>query len=521
MRTKKKEASSLRLVIQAAAAMVLLFSGVAQALLVRVYYPAGHYLGCGTPAADGSGIWSYDARVSEADCHDARPANPPTPSLYVSANRFEDFNDLATRTLSTFTPEPIRQPNGTFIPIFDATHIESGVQTGVGTTLRLNDWFTLDLGLSAGNGTASRTSNLRTREEVQFQLLGGSIAAKVYPFQGLKRVQPWLSAGVRGLALRPTGGSYTSFQQDLDLPGRSFEPKATADLSSGAGADIRLTDRLGVTLSGEHGFNTGWRAGVAVRFSFPPHRRFPLPDGNPCPYAGCPEDCPNPFGCTELPFPFPYLGAIHSEALDAVLQSVRQAASAPQERARTREDLEEFVQRSGQGFIRARGFGNAGVDAFQAGWERGRVEGGTFATIPGFERLKADQKRYLIEVERLVVEAPEKPVGRPFEDLGRKALEELGATDAQIVLSSASVANGSLDYWRGHLRPWKDAVGGFVGQSITLSDLWKDVKKVLIADVAGAVGGAIGAASTGQDPVGGAISGAVGGSVGEVIEVLF
>jgi hypothetical protein len=189
---------------------------------------------------------------------------------YLSAYRVEDFNALAAQALSGFTPDVIRNANGTvIIPVFAATQVESSIQAGVGAVLRLRDWLALDLGLSFGSGTASRSSiNTLAVEKADFRLFGGHITAKVYPLQ-MERVQPWLSAGVRGLALHPTGGTYTSRERGLDLPGRSFEPASTADFVAGAGVDVRLTDRLGLTLSGDHGLSTGWRAGVAVNLLYP------------------------------------------------------------------------------------------------------------------------------------------------------------------------------------------------------------------------------------------------------------
>lgn len=190
-------------------------------------------------------------------------------ALYLSAEQFGDFNGLATQALSGLTLDVIHREDGTVTtPLFAATQVESGIQTGVGAVLRVRDWLALDLGLSFGSGTAARSSiNAPAIEKAAFRLFAGHVTAKVYPLQ-VERVQPWLSAGARGLALRPTGGSPMS-TEDLDLPGRRFEPVSTADFVAGAGVDVRLTDRLGLTFSGDHGLSTGWRAGVAMTFLYP------------------------------------------------------------------------------------------------------------------------------------------------------------------------------------------------------------------------------------------------------------
>jgi hypothetical protein len=96
----------------------------AHARLVRVYYPAGHYLGCGTPAADGSGIWSYDPRISEADCHDGAAPRRPSTTAYVSASRIDDLEAGAPSVTEfrEYTFEPVRTDAGTQIgpaPYFD------------------------------------------------------------------------------------------------------------------------------------------------------------------------------------------------------------------------------------------------------------------------------------------------------------------------------------------------------------------------------------------------------------------
>lgn len=249
--------------------------------MVRVYQN-GVYLGC-TIYYNILEEWLFgwrDETVSPAVIEESGCSDPYRVGnyVYVSSQEVGDFNHLGTEILSSFTPPVERNPNGTFLtPAFGATDIESGTQAGVGVGVHLNDWLSLDFGLTAGSGTASRISDLPlAREEAHFRLYGASLAARIYFLQmPLARVQPWLSGGVRGLAMRPTDGSYTTFNAERDLPGRRFQPSSATDFLSGAGIDVHLTDLLGVTLSGEHGFRTGWRAGANLTFSWSSTRPTP------------------------------------------------------------------------------------------------------------------------------------------------------------------------------------------------------------------------------------------------------
>jgi hypothetical protein len=195
----------------------------------------------------------------------------------------------------------------------------------------------------------------------------------------------------------------------------------------------------------------------------------------------------------------------------------------PAQGQRTEKELEDLAKASGHRFLTAQGLENTGSAAFEEGFGRASAANPSLAVLPGFERLKDGQKRYLLEIERMVAEAPERPSGQPVEAVGSRALQDLGATDAQIVLYAASVAKGSLDYWRVHAWTWEDAVGVYTGGSSKLSagpGFWKAVKKIVLADLEGAVGGALGAAATGgnKDAV---VGGAIGGAIGESVKAAF
>lgn len=207
-------------------------------------------------------------------CGDKAPRLVPQVETrwHLSMYQFRDFNRLGTYVFSDFTPEPENPEEPLNPPVFDPTQLDSGLQAGIGATLRLRGWLALDIGLTAGSGRVARESRSpRAREEAHVRLLGGSINAKMYPLQStVARVQPWLSTGVRGLTLRPTSGSYTTYGsrgQRYDLPSQRFRSASGADFATGAGADCRVTDRLGVNFSGEYGFRTGWRAGASLTFA--------------------------------------------------------------------------------------------------------------------------------------------------------------------------------------------------------------------------------------------------------------
>src|SRR6266542_4684191 len=121
--------------------------------LVRVYYPPGHYLGCGTPAADGSGIWSYDPKISEADCHRSVAPRPDV-DVRLSAAQIRRYESLAKKVFS-----PVVTQGSPIYLSFDSTNVHSTAQAAVGVVFHTSDWFALDLGLTSGTGTVSQTSD--------------------------------------------------------------------------------------------------------------------------------------------------------------------------------------------------------------------------------------------------------------------------------------------------------------------------------------------------------------------------
>lgn len=237
--------------------------------------------------------------------------------LLFSLDRSEGYGGLAAEALSSgFTPRLIRHPDGSLNPpVFGATVLESDPQVGIGSLFGVTDWLALDLGLSYGTGTASSRASASDgrsadREKIDYRLLAGHVNARVYPFQA-DRVKPYLSAGVRGLAVLPTSGTY-SFGDGAartEVKGHRFESATAADFTAGAGVDVRLTDRLGLAISGDHGFQTGWRAGVNLSFAIPSRlpRPFPTPPSDP--RVPVPDNARNPFDS---------YGKLHNQMLDFV-----------------------------------------------------------------------------------------------------------------------------------------------------------------------------------------------------------
>jgi hypothetical protein len=467
--------------IAAAFLLNALFVVSAEAKLVRVYYPEGHYLGCGTPAADGSGIWSYDPRVSEADCHD-RVAHQPQVSGYVSAAQMKGFESLASKTF----------PPG-LLPGTTTSADAKATPVGTGVVFRVSDWLAFDASVAAGHGSTSRTSRyegaiiVTTRATADFRVFTGALSARLYPFH-CSRIEPFFSAGVRGVELRPQSGSTSVGQFRSTLNGSALDSVSAVDFSPGLGIDAAVTPHVGVTLSGDHSFRSGWRAALAVTYKIPPlnplicnHARWPCdspwPPTGTCPYAGC------------EPFPFAYPGQMHNEALDAVLATIQSAAALPGMH-RTKQDLRNLIETSVHQFARTHGL-DGGLPA----------KGGA---------LNPNQQAYVNEISQLVSNAPDnQSLDDAFINLSKRAVRELGPASAQPVVIAASVGSASSDYWQYRSPIWEDALAHYFNSDAkpvaTSRFSWK---KLLIADALGALGGALSGGGLVGAIVGGAIDSA-------------
>ncbi len=255
-----------------------------------------------------------DAFLSEAELQEFSARNRR--EVFFSTDQMGGYGDLAAPALSSgFTPRRVFSPDGDLsAPAFGATSVDSDPLVGIGTVLGIRDWLALDLGFSYGTGTASRRApsgpRSTDREEIEFRLLSGHANARVYPFR-TDRVKPYLSAGVRGLSVLPTGGVYTfgDGTPKLDVEGRRFESSSTADFTAGAGVEVRLADRFGLAISGDHGFSTGWRAGVNLTFAVPRRSSVPFPAPPESTGVLIPDNPKNPFDS---------YGKLHNEMLDFV-----------------------------------------------------------------------------------------------------------------------------------------------------------------------------------------------------------
>ena len=274
---------------------------------------------CVIPGLRAPSIESPDAFFSDVEIQNFSAQTRK--ELSVSIDRFGGYGRLAAEALSSgFVPRRIRNPDGSFTaPDFGATSLESEPQVGLGALFGVTDWLALDLGFSYGTGTASRqasSSDGRSadREEIDYRLLAGHVNARVYPFR-FDRVEPYLSAGVRGLSIQPTSGVYSFGEggSKAEIRGNRFESTSAADLTTGAGIDVRLTDRFGLALSADHGFQTGWRAGVSLSYAIPSRasKPFPLPPSDPS--VPAPENAMNPFDS---------YGKLHNQMLDFVAREL-------------------------------------------------------------------------------------------------------------------------------------------------------------------------------------------------------
>jgi hypothetical protein len=201
---------------------------------------------------------------------------------YLATNYAGGFNTAAEYVLDGFTLRLDEEPDEPRPPIFQPAQIEDCLQAGIGAKFRLNNWIGVEIGLMAGSGTIRRQSREPSANlTADVQLLGGNMAAKIYPLQSSSaRVEPWLSVGIRGLAVRPTRGSYIIPNATVErLDGRRFRVSSVADFASGAGVDLNLSRRSGLTFFVEHGYQSGWRSGVAANF-----RLSVKPPVSPVPY---------------------------------------------------------------------------------------------------------------------------------------------------------------------------------------------------------------------------------------------
>jgi opacity protein-like surface antigen len=478
-------------------AAVLAFANAAHAKNVRVYYPAGHYLGCGEPAADGSGIWSVDPRCPESECHDIVA---PTPGIdwYIGAYQLGGYTESATKVLHSIP----------FDVEVETARVDARPHLRGGALIHLRDWFAIDLSAGAGDGSASSTDS---RIEADFRVLTGSVAAR-FDLPSSRRWHPWVSAGVRALSLRPTEGRFASHEFSKD----SLQPETTTALTTGAGVEVALTPRIAVDLSADLGFQTGWSAGAA--FVYRGWRRHPWPP--PCP-PGEPPPCFEwgPYGPT-LPFAYPAPAILHNQGLDAIVADIENAAAVPPVEPRTKADLLRLIEVSAGRFARARGIElptnpSQFLDRFSG------AEPITFNSVAGFERLTGKQQRYLLEIDEVITNArPDASAAPALAGIAKRSLRELGASQSQPVIVAASIAAGSLDYWRARGNAWQDAVdvylGGEPGPALRIK--WIDVAR---ADAVGAVQGALGAAISGVGVVAGAGGGALIGSAGNLVGQLF
>lgn len=443
------------------------------AYCVPVYYPEGHYLGCGTPAADGSGIWTYDPKVPEKECHDI--VNRGSTDWYLSGAVLGDFQ---TATKAMFDSSG-----------FTLRDLRSGTQFGGGVVVPITNRFAADVGFTTGTGSITRVLRTTAPPEVTFEsrtdfrIFTGSANARIYLDDTPHVVRPWISAGARGMALRPANGD--------------AHPAAETSFATGAGVDVKVTPLIGVTLSGDHAFSTGWQ--VSARIVFDPWRPHP-----PCPWwqpPPCWEWPPYPF---PLPFPFPFPGEAHNKTLDAVLIAIQNEAAIPSQTKRSKEQLLATADRSARTYIQSLDLGagaTVGYDAVQ-----GQKLHVPVSQVPGFDRFTKGQQKYLLEIDGMTMQTDL----RKFEDLGHRALRELGPSQAQPVVAAASVARGSIAYWNVRGETWQHAISDYLGDDTLAKRIKINWKEVWHADFIGAVTGLGGG-------VAGAVSGGAGGSAAEIL----
>lgn len=453
---------------------------------VPVYYPEGHYLGCGEPAADGSGIWSVDPRCPESECHDI-VAPPPNIEWFVGLSQLTGYESLATRVF---------EPLGTV----RRTKVDPTTQIGAGAIFRPAHWLGFEVGAGIGDGAASAVvplGNLETRTlDTDLRVVTGSAGFRL-SLPSTHIVQPHLSFGARGLVLRP---------RNDDL-----RTASTVDLTTGAGVELRLTPRLGVDISGVLGFGTGWSAGASLVYrGWKPRHPAPCAPGEmpPCNEWG-------PYG-PRLPFAYPIPGMLHREGLDVILSDIQSVAAVPPARPRTRADLLNLIEASTNRFLRSRGM------EVPQGLPRiiesaAATEPLSFTSVSG---LSAGQQRHLAQLDAAIEGTSETlSAAGAFQDAAKRALRDLGPAHSQVVVIAASVAAGSQRYWVERGEDWRDAIARYINDDALPPAGRVKWKEVLRADARSGTEGAIGGAIAGRvaGGVAGGVTGAVVGGIGGAV----
>ena len=185
------------------------------------------------------------------------------------------------------------------IPLI-STSTDSSSVLGLGGTYCFNEHLSLDFGMAYGSSEVWHSYEidgfsiespflddgigvdyelvdglLEGHSHTDVDLLSAHLAARYYPRQG-GRLRPWLSAGIRAYSLEPGESTTTVRLRPIDVPELtlpqpdSLETVRESELFAGVGLDIKLNDHFDLSLSGDHGSDFGWQAGLQLVFKVGP-----------------------------------------------------------------------------------------------------------------------------------------------------------------------------------------------------------------------------------------------------------
>lgn len=412
-----------------------LFATPSLAERVAIYNPPDRYLGCGYRETVG-GEWAFSTEIPERECNDNLNWKR---AAYFKAGSFGGYGKLGEETLNLAS-----------LPYGNAgnrrTRAETAFQAGGGALFRLSDSFVVDVGLFASKGEVTREVRFPgsvASETADLDVLGGHLAGRFYPWgiEG-RRFRPWLSAAVEGMVLRPQSGVLRNERGTTRLDGSDLQTASTTGFASALGFDIPLSRRLDLTVSGEYGFEGGWRAAAAIVVPLSRPKKSPRSE----------------------PFENPYerAGELHNRILDQVLADIRRAHEADP-RAHRREELFALVEESLKHHLERADVGP--VDPKILTETRGRAERGEPLTIaPVLASLSPDQRGYAAQAFGLLDQASEAGDQRaPFRRIADRAFKALGPSEGREILAHLSVAGHSAAYWVEKRFEWSETVRRYLG----------------------------------------------------------
>jgi hypothetical protein len=173
-----------------------------------------------------------------------------------------------------FTPTAADGPSSDVLPPIGAagdtsSELSGGDGVTVGVSLPFRGEYALDFGLSTSEDRASRsvvhpeTGRRIAQAETDVTRLTADLGVRFYPL-AFSDVRLWLYGGVRATSLDPGDGTLTFDGRVSEIPDSELERERTIEATVGLGADVELSNSLGLSLAGRWGPETGWGVTAGV-----------------------------------------------------------------------------------------------------------------------------------------------------------------------------------------------------------------------------------------------------------------